>query len=176
MPTAARIGEAEQQIATLKKYPNIKIVGTVYGMATASVTQSVVSNVLPSLPPITGVLGDGSFGVAQAFEQFGGRYSKQMPVISGDGDANFVHWWIEQKERSGYKTLSMNAAPSISEAALWVAIEIMNHRKVPKYMKMTASTVTNDTVEQYSGLKPGTAVASSYSADWVRRHLLSQKN
>jgi len=166
----------EQQIATLKKYPNIKIVGTVYGMATASVTQSVVSNVLPSLPPITGVLGDGSFGVAQAFEQFGGRYSKQMPVISGDGDANFVHWWIEQKERSGYKTLSMNAAPSISEAALWVAIEIMNHRKVPKYMKMTASTVTNDTVEQYSGLKPGTAVASSYSADWVRRHLLSQKN
>jgi len=111
----------EQQIATLKKYPNIKIVGTVYGMATASVTQSVVSNVLPSLPPITGVLGDGSFGVAQAFEQFGGRYSKQMPVISGDGDANFVHWWIEQKERSGYKTLSMNAAPSISEAALWVA-------------------------------------------------------
>ena len=156
--------------------PNIKIVGTVYGMATASVTQSVVSNVLPSLPPITGVLGDGSFGVAQAFEQFGGRYSKQMPVISGDGDANFVHWWIEQKERSGYKTLSMNAAPSISEAALWVAIEIMNHRKVPKYMKMTASTVTNDTVEQYSGLKPGTAVASSYSADWVRRHLLSQKN
>jgi ribose transport system substrate-binding protein len=166
----------EQQVETLKKYPGIKVVGTVYGMATAAVTQSVVSNVLPSLPPIAGVIGDGSFGVAQAFQQFGGAYSTKMPVISGDGDANFVHWWIEQKRKNGYQTLSMNAAPSISQAALWVALEILNHRKVPKYMKMSASTVTNDTVEQFSGLKPGTAVASSYSADWVRRNLLTQKN
>jgi ribose transport system substrate-binding protein len=164
----------EQQIETLKRYPDIKIVSTVYGMATAAVTQSAVSNVLPSLPPIAGVIGDGSYGVTQAFEQFGG--ASKMPVISGDGDANFVHWWIQQKQKSGYKTLSMNAAPSISQAALWVALEIVNHRKVPKYMKMSASTVTNDTVEQYSGLKPGTAVASEYSADWVRGNLLNQKN
>ena len=166
----------EQEVETLKKYPGIKVVGTVYGMATAAVTQSAVSNVLPSLPPIAGVIGDGSYGVAQAFEQFGGAYSSKMPVISGDGDANFVHWWIEQKHKNGYKTLSMNAAPSISQAAFWVALEIMNHHKVPKYMKMSASTVTNDTVEQFAGLKPGTAVASSYSADWVRRNLLTQKN
>jgi ribose transport system substrate-binding protein len=164
----------EQQIETLKRYPDIKIVSTVYGMATAAVTQSAVSNVLPSLPPITGVIGDGSYGVAQAFEQFGG--TSKTPVISGDGDANFVHWWIQQKQKSGYKTLSMNAAPSISQAALWVALEIVNHHKVPKYMKMSASTVTNDTVEQYSGLKPGTAVAAEYSADWVRGNLLNQKN
>jgi ribose transport system substrate-binding protein len=166
----------EQQVETLKKYPGIKVVGTVYGMATAAVTQSAVSNILPSLPPIAGVIGDGSYGVAQAFEQFGGAYSSRMPVISGDGDANFVHWWIEQKQKNGYKTLSMNAAPSISQAALWVALEIANHHKVPKYMKMSASTVTNDIVEQFSGLRPGTAVASSYSADWVRHNLLTQKN
>jgi ribose transport system substrate-binding protein len=166
----------EQETETLKRYPNIKVVSTIYGMATSAVTQSAVSNVLPSLPPIAGVIGDGSFGVAQAFEQFGGTYSSKMPVISGDGDANFVHWWIEQKRKNGYRTLSMNAGPSISQAALWVALEIVNHRKVPKYMKMSASTVTNDTVEQFSGLKPGTAVASSYSADWVRHHLLTQKN
>jgi len=166
----------EQQVETLNHYPNIKVVSTVYGMATAAVTQSVVSNVLPSLPPIAGVIGDGSFGVAQAFEQFGGPYAGRMPVISGDGDANFVHWWIERKQKSGYRTLSMNAAPSISQAALWVALDIVNGRKVPKYMKMSASTVTNDTVEQFAGLKPGTAVASEYSADWVRRNLLNQKN
>jgi len=164
----------EQQIETLKRYPDNKIVSTVYGMATAAVTQSAVSNVLPSLPPIAGVIGDGSYGAAQAFEQFG--EANKMPVISGDGDANFVHWWIQQKQKSGYKTLSMNAAPSISQAALWVALEIVNHHKVPKYMKMSASTVTDDTVERYSGLKPGTAVASEYSADWVRSNLLNQKN
>ena len=164
----------EQQIETLKRYPGIKIVSTVYGMATAAITQSAVSNVLPSLPPVGGVIGDGSFGVAQAFEQFGG--AGRMPVISGDGDANFVHWWIQQKQKSGYRTLSMNAAPSISQAALWVALEITNHHKVPKYMKMSASTVTNDTVGQYAGLKPGTAVAADYSLAWVRSNLLNQKN
>ena len=166
----------EQQVETLKKYPGIKVVGTVYGMATAAVTQSVVSNVLPSLPPIAGVIGDGSYGTAQAFEQFGGSYTSKMPVISGDGDANFIHWWIQQKQRNGYTTLSMNAAPSVSQAALWVALEILNHHKVPKYMKMSASTVTSDTVKQYSALKPGTAVAASYSADWVRQNLLTQNN
>jgi len=164
----------EQQIETLKRYPGIKIVSTVYGMATAAITQSAVSNVLPSLPPVGGVIGDGSFAVAQAFEQFGG--AGRMPVISGDGDANFVHWWILQKQKSGYRTLSMNAAPSISQAALWVALEITDHHKVPKYMKMSASTVTNDTVEQYAGLKPGTAVAADYSRAWVRSNLLNQKN
>ncbi len=166
----------EQQVETLKRYPGIKVVSTVYGMATAAVTQSVVGNVLPSLPPISGVIGDGSYGVAQAFEQFGGAYTSKMPVISGDGDANFVHWWIQRKQKSGYKTLSMNAAPSISQAAFWVALEIVSGRKVPKYMKMSASTVTNNTVENFSGLKPGTAVASEYSAEWVRRNLLNQKN
>jgi len=44
----------EQQVETLKRYPDIKIVSTVYGMATSAVTQSAVSNVLPSLPPISG--------------------------------------------------------------------------------------------------------------------------
>jgi ribose transport system substrate-binding protein len=164
----------EQQMETLKHFPNIKVVSTVYGMATSAITQSAVSNVLPSLPPISGVIGDGSFGVAQAFEQFGS--AGKMPVISGDGEANFVHWWIRQKRQSGYRTISSNAAPSISQAALWVAIEIANHHKVPKYMKMSASTVTNDTVEQYAGLKPGTAVAAEYSLGWVRENLLSQKN
>lgn len=166
----------EQEVEVLKWYPGIKVVGTVYGMATSAVTQLAISNVLPSLPPIAGVIGDGSYGVAQAFEQFGGAYSSKMPVISGDGDANFIHWWIGQKQKNGYRTLSMNAAPSISQAALWTALEILNHHKVPKYMKMAAATVTNDTVEQFSGLKPGTAVASGYSADWVRRYLLTQKN
>jgi hypothetical protein len=99
-----------------------------------------------------------------------------MPVISGDGDANFVHWWIGQKQRNGYRTLSMNAAPSISQAALWVALAILQHRQVPKYMKMSASTITNDTVEQFAGLKPGTAVAPEFSADWVSRNLLTQKH
>jgi ribose transport system substrate-binding protein len=166
----------EQQIETLKRYPDIKVVSTVYGMATAAVTQSAVSNVLPSLPPIAGVIGDGSYGVAQAFEQFGGAYANKMPVISGDGDANFVHWWIEQKRKNNYRTLSMNAAPSIGQAALWVALAILQHRQVPKYMKMSASTISNDTVEQFAGLKPGAAVAPEFSPDWVRRYLLSQKH
>ena len=65
-----------QEVA-LKKYPDIKVVATVYGQATASVAQSAIANVLPSLPHVDAVLGQGGsddFGIAQAFDQFGGAY------------------------------------------------------------------------------------------------------
>ena len=165
----------KEEIETLKKYPDVKVVSTVYGMASSSVAQTAVSNVLPSLPPIAAVIGDaGMFGVAQAFEQFGGQYADHMPVIGGDGDASFIHWWIEQQKKNGYTTLSMNTAPSISQAALWVALAILRGEKVPKEMKMSVFTVTNDNVAKFADLKPGTVVAPDFSQEWVETNLLKQ--
>jgi ribose transport system substrate-binding protein len=167
----------EQEMKTLEKYPDIKVVSTVYGMASSSVAQQAISNVLPSLPTVQGIIGDAqAYGAVQALEQFGGPYATKMPIIGGDGDANFIHWWIEQKKKNGYQTLSLNTAPSISQVALWVAIAILEGKKVPKDMKMPVQTVTNDTVENFADLKPGTVVAPDYSAEWVDKNLLNQEN
>ena len=54
-----------QEVA-LKEFPDIKVVATVYGQATASVAQSAIANVLPSLPHVDAVLGQGGsddFGI-----------------------------------------------------------------------------------------------------------------
>jgi ribose transport system substrate-binding protein len=74
------------QVSALQKHPDIKGVATVYGQATASVAQSAIANVLPSLPHVDAVLGQGGsddVGIAQAFTQYGGAYVGHMPVIEG---------------------------------------------------------------------------------------------
>lgn len=45
------------QQSVIRKYPDIKVVATVYGQCTASVAQSAIANVLPSLPHVDAVLG-----------------------------------------------------------------------------------------------------------------------
>ena len=86
----------------LKQYPDIKIVGEVYGQATTAVAQSAVSNILPSLPQVDAVLDQGGgddYGMVQAFEQAG----KKIPIVEGGGSSNFLKWWSEQIKKMGIK-------------------------------------------------------------------------
>jgi ribose transport system substrate-binding protein len=168
----------ESQTNTLKSYPDVKAVATVYGQATGSVAQAAVANVLPSLPHISAVLGQGGgddYGIAQAFEQFGGPYKDHPPVISGGGSSNFIHWWAEQAKANGYRTISMNTTPGIGGAALWLALDIVNGAKAPNYMTMPVATVTQQNLAEYANMKPGTIVSPSYTNEWVKQHLLNQK-
>ena len=163
------------QTAALKKYPNVKVVATVYGQATGSVAQAAVANVLPSLPHVDAVLTQGGgddYGVAQAFEQYGGAYANKPPVIAGGGSSNFIHWWAEQAKRNGYKTVSMNTTPGIGGAAFWLTLEILRGAKAPNYMIMPVATVTQENLGDYANMKPGTIVSPTYTDAWVRKNLL----
>ena len=165
----------EGQMSVLKKYPDLKVVATVYGQATTSVAQTAVANVLPSLPHVDAVLAQGGgddFGIAQAFSQFGGSYEKHMPIIDGGGSSNFIHWWIEQKNKTGYSTISQNTTPGIGGAAFWLSFEIVKGAKPKKDMIMPVATVTNDNLADYAGLPPGVIVSPSYSEEWVQTHLI----
>ena len=109
------------QVNVLKKYPDIKVVATVYGQATASVAQSAIANVLPSLPHVDAVLGQGGsddVGIAQAFTQYGDGYVNHMPIIEGGGGTDFIKWWADENKKNGYQTVSMNTTPGIGGAAL----------------------------------------------------------
>jgi ribose transport system substrate-binding protein len=168
----------EAQMETLKKFPNVKVVATVYGQATGSIAQSAVANVLPSLPHIDAVLAQGGgddYGIAQAFEQFGGPYANKPPVIAGGGSSNFIHWWAEQAKKNGYKTISMNTTPGIGAAAFWLTLDIVKGAKAPKYMIMPVAVVTEQNLAQYANMKPGTIVSPTYTNEWVEKHLLTQK-
>ncbi|MGN6583922.1 MAG: ABC transporter substrate-binding protein [Rhizobiaceae bacterium] len=168
----------EAQQSVLKKYPNVKVVATVYGQATASVAQSAIANVLPSLPHVDAVLGQGGsddFGIARAFEQYGGQYKTKMPIIEGGGSTDFIKWWADQHKKNGYTTISMNTTPGIGGAAFYLTLELVKGAKAPKKMIMPVATVTQDNLSEYTSMPSGMIVSPTYTQDWVVKNLLKGK-
>lgn len=162
----------DAQKEVLKKYPNVKVVGEVFGQATTSVAQSAVSNVLPSLPKVDAVLDQGGgddWGIVQAFKQNGAA----MPIIEGGGSSNFLKWWGEQAAK-GYKTISVNSAPGIGGAAFWLALDVVNGANAPDHLSMPAAKVTNENLKQFTNLPPNYIVSPTYTQDWVRKNLLKK--
>ena len=165
-----------QEVA-LKKFPEIKVVATVYGQATASVAQSAIANVLPSLPHVDAVLGQGGsddFGIAQAFDQFGGPYKDKPPIIEGGGSTDFIKWWAA-KTGSGYTTISMNTTPGIGGAAFWLSLALVKGAEPSKLMIMPVATITQDNLKDFANLPSGMIVSPTYSEDWVAQNLLGKK-
>ncbi len=163
------------QKAVLERYPDIKVVATVHGQATASVAQAAITNVLPSLPRVDAVLAQGGsddVGIVQAFIQYGGEYEGNMPIIEGGGGTDFVKWWVEENKKNDYQTVSMNTTPGIGGAALWLGVAMLQGAEPPKKMIMPVATVDADNLEAYSDLPGGRIISPSYSMDWVQGNLL----
>ncbi|PBB64516.1 sugar ABC transporter substrate-binding protein [Mesorhizobium sp. WSM4312] len=165
------------QQSVLAKYPDIKVAATVYGQATASVAQAAIANVLPSLPHVDAVLGQGGsddVGIAQAFVQYGGEYKDKMPIIEGGGGTDFVKWWADENAKNGYQTVSMNTTPGIGGAAFWLGLSLLKGAKAPKMMIMPVATVDASNLKEYAKLPAGQIISPSYSLDWVKQNLLSK--
>ncbi len=163
------------QTAVLERYPEVEVVATVYGQATAPVAQSAIANVLPSLPKVDAVLAQGGsddYGIAQAFTQYGGAYESDMPVIEGGGSADFIRWWADQHAKTGYETTSMNSTPGIGGAAFWVALALADDREVPHAMTMPVAEVHLENLADYADLPQGRIVSPTYSQVWVDEQLL----
>jgi len=133
--------------------------------------------VLPSLPRVDAVLGQGGsddVGIAQAFDQFGGEYAGHMPIIEGGGGTDFVKWWADQKQKNGYKTISMNTTPGIGGAAFWLGLALAEGAKAPKMMIMPVATVDDSNLAEYAKLPGGQIISPTYSPEWVKENLLSK--
>jgi ribose transport system substrate-binding protein len=164
----------EGQMEALKQFPDVKIVGEVYGQATTAVAQSAVSNILPSLPQVDAVLAQGGgddYGIVQAFEQAG----KKVPIVEGCGSSNFLKWWTEQSKKTGYKTVSDSSAPGIGGAVLWLTLDILNGANPSKNMLMPYAFIKAEDLSQYADMAPGSIVSPKYTEDWVKQNLLTPK-
>ena len=151
--------------AGVAKYPNFKIVGTVNGDWAEDVAQKAVAGVLPSLPPIVGIVdqgGDG-YGAAQAFKAAG----RPTPVIIMGNRQDELAWWKEQKAANGYVTWSASIAPGVSTLAFWVAQQILDGRKdIPHDLLVPYLAFTQDDFEAALPTIPVGGVAShEYSQD-----------
>ncbi|HET9070078.1 MAG TPA: ABC transporter substrate-binding protein [Amaricoccus sp.] len=126
--------------------PQFKLVGSVHGDWAQVVAQKAVAGVLPSLPAdIVAVVtqgGDG-YGAAQAFA----ATDRPMPTIIMGNRQDELAWWKEQKDASGYETMSVSIAPGVSTLAFWVAQQILDGKEVPKELTVPFLRIDQDTLE-----------------------------
>ncbi len=153
----------------LKKYPGLKAVGTVYGNWTESVAESQVASVLPSLPTVNAIVTEGGegYGAIQAFKAAG----RPAPLVVGGNRGVFLRWWAQQV-RKGYKTISISANPWIGGAAAYIAMDIVNHKHVPKNMTMPLLEITQGQLGQYKNVPLNGMAQKSYSNAWVTANVL----
>lgn len=151
----------------LKAYPNIKIVGTVYGNWTQTVAQKEVAGVLPSLPPIQGVAtqgGDG-WGAYQAFHAAG----RPTPIIiMGNRQDELALWKTLVDKDPNYQTFSVSSTPSSSKVAFWVAQQILAGRQVPKTMKLPVTTIYKNNLDAWLKITPvGSLALTPFDQKWT---------
>jgi ribose transport system substrate-binding protein len=159
----------------LKEHPEIHILGEVDTEADNAKAQSAVANLLPSMPKIDAVLTEGSYGVVQAFLAAG----RPVPLVVGNNRAEFILWWIEEKAKNGYQTISLGSEPSIGVIAFWLSIHILRGDKVPEMKEhpylLPLVAVDNDTVDRFKDIQPGTVIAQQYDDQWVKDNILNKQ-
>ena len=127
------------------QFPQFKIAGSVHGDWAQDVAQKAVAGILPSLPEIVGVVtqgGDG-YGAAQAIA----ATDRPMPTIVMGNREDELKWWKEQKDASGYTTMSVSIAPGVSTLAFWVAQQILDGKEVPKDLTVPFLRIDQDNLE-----------------------------
>jgi ribose transport system substrate-binding protein len=152
-------------VKALQAFPDIKVVGTVYGEWTESVAQQQVASILPGIPQVDGILGQGGdeYGALQAFQAAG----RKIPIIIGGNRGNFLTWWSHEKAKNGYKSFSWAANPWSAASGLYVAIDLLRGVSVPKEMIMPALSITQDMVDNFANLKADEVAAKEYNHDWI---------
>ena len=148
---------------TLKKYPDMKSVGVVYGNWDGTITQKQVATILPTLPKVDGVLdqgGDG-FGSYQAFKAAG----RPIPVIIMGNRQDELALWKEMKA-TGYQTYSISSTPGLSTIAFWIAQQALAGKKVPNTVNVPLLAIHDETLEAWLAVTPvGTAASPHYTKE-----------
>ena len=162
-------------VDTLKKYPNLKVVGEVYGDWTASVSQKAVAGILPSLPEVIAVVdqgGDG-YGAVKAFEAAG----KTVPVVLMGNRYDEMKIWKEMYDKTSYDTMSISIAPGAATIAFWEAIEILNKTEVPKVLRLLPLVIdTHAKLERaLKNTAEGGVASMIYTQEWVREMIANAK-
>lgn len=159
-----------------KKYPGIKLVGSVHGNWTQSVAQKQVAGILPSLPSVQAVVtqgGDG-YGTYEAFKSAG----RPIPlIIMGNRQDELELWDTLQKQKGGYHTMSLSSAPGVSSIAFWVAQRVLAGEKVPKVVHVPLLIIRADQLDNWlKVMPPGSVATPLYSQEWTENLIKADIN
>lgn len=152
----------------LKKYPDVKVAAEIYTDWTGSKAQSELASVLPTLGKIDGVVTQGgdSYAAVQAFQSA----KRDLPVIGGDNRGYFLKWWANQAPK-GYDTISVSSNPWDGASAMYVAVDILSGKDVPKEMTHPFGVITKDDVAKYANVPDESIACPTFDRDWVMQNL-----
>lgn len=152
----------------LKNYPDVKVVAEVYTDWTSSKAQSELASVLPTLKNVDGIVTQGgdSYAAVQAFLSAG----RDLPVIGGDNRGYFLKWWANEAP-ADYNTVSVSSNPWDGATGLYVAIDILDGKDVPKDMVHPFGIITKDEVKQFANVADEEICCPKYDRAWVRENL-----
>ncbi|MCD7906358.1 MAG: ABC transporter substrate-binding protein [Clostridium sp.] len=158
----------EGVLKVLEKYPDVKVVSEIYTDWTGSKAQSELASVLPTLDKVDGVVTQGgdSYAAVQAFQSAG----LELPVIGGDNRGYFLKWWANEAPE-GYDTVSVSSNPWDGATGLYVAVDILDGKDVPKEMIHPFGVVTKDEVKDYADVADEAICCPTFDRDWVRENL-----
>jgi ribose transport system substrate-binding protein len=156
-------------VETLKKYPGLKLVGSVHGNWTQSIAQKQVAGILPSLPPVQAVVtqgGDG-YGTYEAFKSAG----RPIPlIIMGNRQDELDLWSRLDKQKGGYHTMSVSSAPGVSSIAFWVAQRVLAGEKVPKLVHVPLLVIRRTQLDNWlKVMAPGSVATPLYGQHWTEQ-------
>jgi ribose transport system substrate-binding protein len=158
-------------IDALAKHPGIMVAGTVQGDWDDATAQSAVARLLPTLPQIDAVLvNGGGYGVAQAFE----AANRPVPLIYFGNRGYELNWWSEQLKKGPYPSESSSTTPSVSTAAFWLSLKILEGSDVGKDIKMPFLTIGESDLADYADLELDGVASKPYDKAWVEANLISQ--
>lgn len=143
--------------AALARFPDVKVVASVYAKWTQTIAQQEVAAILPALPRIDAVVtqgGDG-YGVALAFA----ATHRPMPIIIMGNRYDELKWWQEQWAKNGYHTISASATPGISALAMWTAQQILAGKEVPKFVEAPLLVIEEKNLATWLAVTPEGGVA-----------------
>ena len=161
-------------VSESKKYPGMKIVGSVVGKWDEATAQKEVAGILPSLPKIDAVVdqgGDG-YGAVMAFKAAG----LPIPIVLMGHRYDELSIWKKMRDENGYETSSVTIPPSTCQIGFWVALEVLNGTDVPKDMKLPPSVITADRLDYFlKNTREGGVATLPYPLKWVQALIKANK-
>jgi len=131
---AVDAAEAAGFHSVLKKYPNIKVLKETYGQWADGPAQKVMADLLAQYDDIDGVFTEGGMqqGVVRAFL----AAHRDLVPVSGTDENGFA-CQVKQYNKQGLKGVQVSTALWAYAVALKQAVDILEGKKVPKFIPGT---------------------------------------
>jgi len=131
---AVDAAEAKGFHSVLKKYPNIKVLKETYGQWADGPAQKVMADLLAQYDDIDGVFTEGGMqqGVVRAFL----AAHRDLVPVSGTDENGFA-CQVKQYNKQGLKGVQVSTALWAYAVALKQAVDILEGKKVPKFIPGT---------------------------------------